>query len=426
MQNAPAWTSSEEILAISELINLRCAGGGAEFFAHDEPGVTQVQANAVMAPQQEHEQSMDLDESRVFDIRDLVTSAIEVHRGSQVRSRGIIQFVILCRPRRHPGDDIFSQAGPATNGPEGASSGGLGGGVGGGGSGSNTNNTHPRTAWSIPDPQVFHDLIHRISCMMVSQNIPCLRAQKWANLWGKVGLVGLSARNPDHVREYRNVLEQLQDRDYCFTIFPRDAIDKRGSVSVIMRETFRTFDPLCLPEVLFHQNRGLKGSLKVTHIKTYTDADTTRAGASKKGWRLVLLQGCPAFMKSLEDYDEDYKFTVSSCHVYIRGGVRRPKPPAGRPPQPRPRARTSTTDARTGRRWAGGSGSNDNNNNRGNSPEGDGNTTTNNNSRHFPRLPSATTGGRNGRGSGNSTNAPPRTGGGSGPDPRARAGPRRE
>ena len=304
----PAWASSDGIVAISELINLRCAGGGAEFFSHEEPGVQQVQGAVVSAPTADAERSMELDESRVFDIRDLVTSAIEVHRGSQVRSRGVIQFIILCRPRRDALDDIFRP--PVVEGPDAPN---------------NANNSHPRTAWSIPEPQLFHDLIHKLSCMMVSDKIACLRAQKWANLWGKVGLVGLSAKNPDDIRQYRNVLEQLNDPRWCYTIFPRDAIDKRGSVSVVMRETFQAFDPLCLPEVLFHQNRGLKGSLKVTHVKTYTNDETTRAGASKKGWRLVLMQGCSTFMRSLEDFDEDYKFAVSSCHIYIRGGVRRPK-----------------------------------------------------------------------------------------------------
>ena len=251
--------------------------------------------------------------------------------------------------------------------------------------------------------------------MMVSDGIACLRAQKWANLWGKVGLVGLSARNPDDIRQYRNVLEQLDDPHWRFTIFPRDAIDKRGSVSVVMRETFRAFNPLCLPEVLFHQNRGLKGSLKVTHVKTYTDAETTRAGASKKGWRLVLMQGCSTFMRSLEEYDEDHKFAVSSCHLYIRGGVRRPKTASSRERGPRGRSGTrgGLSDTRTDRRRRS---SDDGGAQRDHDQTYD---------RNYPRLGGRTAGPR-GRGSRRDSEAAPGTGGRGGPGARSDNGSRRE
>ena len=152
-------------------------------------------------------------------------------------------------------------------------------------------------------------------------------------MWGRVGLVGLSARDPDHIRAYRNLVEQLEDDRYCFTIFPRDAADKRGSISILLQENFRAFNPMCLPGSLFSRNRGLTGALKVTHIKTYREEEKSRSGLSKKDWKLVLLQGCGSFMKSLEEFDEDHKFSIGCGFVFIRGGIRRPKTP--KTPAPR-------------------------------------------------------------------------------------------
>ena len=102
-------------------------------------------------------------------------------------------------------------------------------------------------------------------------------------------------------------------------------MDKRRSVSILLLDNFRSLEPRLLPEILFARNKGLGGALKVTHVKTYGREETSRAGQSKKGWRLILLQGCANFMKSLESFEEDHKFTIGSSFVYIRGGVRRPR-----------------------------------------------------------------------------------------------------
>ena len=88
---------------------------------------------------------------------------------------------------------------------------------------------------------------------------------------------------------------------------------------------FRAFKAEWLPLAILKRNKKLRGGLRLTHTKNYADTDTSRAGASKKGWRLALLQGCAKFMKSLEYYGQDYRFPVGSGHVLIRGGANRPK-----------------------------------------------------------------------------------------------------
>ena len=364
-RSEPTWVTSGEVEAISEVITLCSAGGGAEQFDPDEPGLEVVRAAPVAAPMFNLDQSFDLDESRVFDCRDLVSSAIEIHRGNQVRTRNIVQFVLLAR-RRDDGEDdtqsmleVSSESSQANTTRDERNGGQNGDGRGEGQSSKtdsnnnrarpgDVNNSSPTTAWMVPEPMIFHDVINRVECEMATRKLPCLKAQKWANLWGRVGLIGLSAKNPEDIKQFRDVIEGLEDPQRRYTIFPRDAVDKRGSISVLLRETFRAMDPLCLPQILFARNRGLGGSLKVTHIKSYKNGETTRAGLSKQHWRLVLLQGCASFMKSLENFEEDHKFHVGSGHVYISGGARRP-----RSERPRPRSTTSTGPPRGGGRGRG-------------------------------------------------------------------------
>ena len=120
-------------------------------------------------------------------------------------------------------------------------------------------------------------------------------------------------------------MEGLATEDLAFTLFPKDAVENRGSISVLLRDTFKEYDPKCVPAALFLGNKGLRGSLRATHVKTYKLGDKTRGGVSKVGWRLLLLQGCPAFMKSLENFSEDDRFSLGSGFVYIRGGTRKPR-----------------------------------------------------------------------------------------------------
>ena len=334
---APAapW-STEEIAAISEVIGQRCAGGSAEYLASDEPGLDPVEMDYLPSAL-DQSLSVNLDETRVFDMRDLVSNDIDIRRGSKIRTRDVVQFVLLARPRL-PSDRMPLSA----------------------------------TPWMIPDLAEFHDLINRAECHMIENKMTCYKARKWSNLWGKVGLVGLSPKTPEHIPDYRAVVEAMNTDKLTFTLFPKEAVENRGSVSVILREQFRSFNIKCLPASLFNLNRGLAGSLRVTHSKTYTASDKTRAGTSKEGWRLLLLQGCPAFMKSLEKYDEDERFSLGSGYIYIRGGVRKPRPtPPSSSGRPQPGRSTGKGD-------------------QGHDPNGKRNKDNNGlNRQHFPRLTEA-------------------------------------
>ena len=284
---------------------------------------------------------------------------------------------------------------------------------------------------------MFNDIVNRAECVMVGHRLACISAQKWSNMWGKVGLIGLSAKNPDHIREYRNVVEQLQDDNYSFTLFPRDAVDKRGNITVLLLDSFRAFDPTCLPGALFTRNRGLRGTLRATHIKTYPPGEKSRNGQLKDGWRLVLLQGCPAFMRSLEQFETEHKFSIGCGHVFIRGGVRRPSSTStttrsgrgrGRGPPPRRQGPGALSDSRRGNGDNhGNTGGRRSSNNNHNDTAPGGNNPSNNNGpaydRNYPRLTGANSS-RLGDGNHRTTNDAPRGGDRAGPSGRADAGPR--
>ena len=226
---------------------------------------------------------MDLDQTVVLEVGRLVAEEMRTEKSTQLRAKNVIAFVVL---KFNPDTDRH---------------------------------------WTVPDPDTFNDLMNRLEGVLMEGDHSCWSAYRWVNMWGRVGLLGLSPSDPDKINAYRCLLESQVLGSTRFTIYPKDALEKKGNISVLLRASFRSFKPEWLPKALLRRSRGLKGSLRLTHVKTYADTDVSRAGASKKGWRLALLQGCPRFMFSLEKYPEEHRFPVGSGHVMIRGGSGREK-----------------------------------------------------------------------------------------------------
>ena len=295
-----------EIEAVAEVVNHCCAGGGGEFFSADEKGVTvhhnlEVYTNDDDDDMAALETSSLLDTTITIDVGSVVAPEIRPGQGAQVTAKEVIPFVLL---KFNPDTDKH---------------------------------------WTVPELKIFHDLLNRVEGEIMVNNLECGDAYKWANQWGRVGLLGLSPKNIDHINEYRTVVESQLLGQTRFTIFPKDGLERKGTVSVLLREHFRSFKVEWLPMAIMKRNKKLKGGLRLTHTKMYADTDVSRAGACKKGWRLALLQGCHKFMKSLEQFDQEHRFPVGSSHVIIRGGANRPKGSGpGQSRQDRGRAPTMT------------------------------------------------------------------------------------
>ena len=282
--------------SLSDDVRLRCAGSG-EQFQDDEPGVEQVHEEPAVKLNI-LDATIDLDESVIMDVGELIAEDMDIPQTIQVRSKEVIAFVII-------------KFNPQTD-----------------------------KTWTIPEPMVYNDLLNRVEGQICEENNPCARAYRWANLWGKVGLLGLAPTNKDHLTEYRKIIEQQELGCTRFSMIPKDALDSKGNVSVLLRLPFRSFKREWLASSLLNRTRGLKGSLRVTHTKSYTHKDFSRNGTCKDGWRLFLLQGCPTFMETLSKYGQEYRFPLGCGHVLIRGGSGRPRGDIGPDgPRGRPRGR---------------------------------------------------------------------------------------
>ena len=281
----------DEVDKISDAVNLRGAGSHGEVLDPTDEAVDQISMEYMYA-EGAHDTSSVLDTTQVFPIRDLVSSDIAVDDRVVIRSRDVIPYVLLKW------------------------------------------DTRVDKGWSVPDPTLFHDLTNRVDTVISDGDLPCGAVLKWSNLWGKVGLLGLSAKNKTLLNEFRDLVEEQVTPTTKFTIYPRDGLDKKGVVTILLRETYRGFqDVRLIPKSLFRRTKQLRGGLRVTHVKRYGRHERSRAGTSKEGWRLVVLQGDAAFMESLEAFEADHRFPLGSDRVIIRGGSRRPSSaPAGTRP----------------------------------------------------------------------------------------------
>ena len=283
--SGPSMFNRETVSYVSNAVNMRCAGGGADALGADDEDVNQFNMDFAHA-EDEMDTTTEFDQTQVFNIRDLVSQEIEV-ANEEIRSKDSIAYVVLKW------------------------------------------DTTVDPNWTVPDPYLFHDLLNRVTCYILENDLPCGSVRRWTNMWGKVGLVGLSPKSTALLNEYREVVERQVVGSIKFTIFPRDGLDKKGCVSVLLREFYRHFKIELLPKEILRRTKALRGGLKVTHYKTYKAGDRSRNGASKEGWRLILLQGTPEFMASLEAFEEEHRFPVGSDRVIIRGGTRRPPQTSG-------------------------------------------------------------------------------------------------
>ena len=89
----------------------------------------------------------------------------------------------------------------------------------------------------------------------MEQKLKCGDVLRWTNLWGKVGLMGLSVKDRDMLRDFRELVEKQVTGTTKFSIYPRDALEQKGNVSVLLRETYRGLDVTQLPV----QSSGVHG-----------------------------------------------------------------------------------------------------------------------------------------------------------------------
>ena len=285
-EHLPPPPSSRTIAGIADAMNAHCVGGGEAFFEPGEEGVEEVEYDFYELEDGLNQTLGDRSGSRVVDVREIVGDQVDLGQGGHVKIAEIVPFIVL---KYDPDSD---------------------------------------KDWTIPAPDLYQELINRVTCEIMERDLPCGDAYRWATLWGRVGLIGLASKDIAALNAYRKIVEDQMTGRVRFTLYPKDAIEKRANLSILLRENYIGFKVKWLPKAIMLRSR-MRGGLRVTHIKTYRDDDKSRNGVSKAGWRLVLLQGCPRFLKDLERFDHEHRFPVGAGHVLIRGGSRRPRGTVG-------------------------------------------------------------------------------------------------
>jgi hypothetical protein len=179
--------------------------------------------------------------------------------------------------------------------------------------------------WFVPPLQTFFDLISQVECSLIEKQSNALTALKWASQWGEVGLVGLSTRNLELLQDYRRALATTVIDNICFTSIPRDVLEPKNVVTLLLKEVHRHFKPEYVPFAILQRNPDLRGRLRTIRVKTHGPDDKTIKGQSKAGWRTIVLEGDCEFMTSLKFLPEDRRFALGAGHVFLHGGERSEK-----------------------------------------------------------------------------------------------------
>ena len=198
-----------------------------------------------------------------------------------VKSRGVVQFIILARPS-------FSST----------------------------------ESWDTPNIDKVRDFASYLTCQIAENKLDFSTILRWTNPWGNVAVMGLDTSNLDLLMKFRIFLNTLSYAHQNFNTFPKDAITDNLGISILLRSDLREFQEKHLAEALFARN-DLSGILETVQAETFTASDRTRAGVSKNGWRSVLMEGDEEFLKSLGKFTAMHWFNIGPASVQIHGGDRR-------------------------------------------------------------------------------------------------------
>ena len=262
--------------------------GQVEVFGPTDPNVVVVNMDFVSREtleQKNQDSALDTletsNKSQIIPIEEIMDSARLVgNNQSSIRSQGILQYVLLACIRG-------------------------------------------QKEWKIPPLETFFDVMGMVECELIAQNSPFLSALKWSSPWGKIGLIGLATKNLEKLQGFRNFLAKFHIHNFDFITVPRDLLDPKNIVTILLRENHRTFRADLIPVALLQRNNILKGRLRTLRVRHYNPDEISSNGASKRGWRTVVLEGDIDFMDSLAKTEDDHKFTLGAGFIYIKGGERK-------------------------------------------------------------------------------------------------------
>ena len=225
-----------------------------------------------------------LDRSQEIDVNSLLpNNCRKIKGGRKIKTNGVIQFVILRRP------DGSSEE------------------------------------WDFFSKKKLEDLINTVECKNASDGNGLSAVFKFANMWGVIPLLGLYSFDLSLLHGYRYQIELFSD-GYEYQTFPREALDKRLSLTMMLWQNLEGLKIPAIAPNLLDRNPGLEGGVKVARVKNFRAIDKDVRGESMLGARLAQLDGNETFLKSLEKFPRSHRFGLGVGSIIIRGGERAPEP----------------------------------------------------------------------------------------------------
>ena len=158
------------IRSIMDLINKRRREKGYEpVFDPNESRMEEI-AGAKLKPRgAEHDfEESAFDDTMIFDMKELEREEDRIQgMTGEIRSKGIIQFILL-------------------------------------------QSNQALTDWILPEEQIFHDFVNRLECRFIKEKMKIGSVLKWTNLWGSVGLMGLSAKDKALLTDLRDYISYAE------------------------------------------------------------------------------------------------------------------------------------------------------------------------------------------------------------------------
>ena len=181
--------------------------------------------------------------------------------------------------------------------------------------------------WELASAELSKDFLNDAICKMFSQDIAHATAYDRTGSWGLATLVYIKSDSVQDMDNFRRQLTVWSFLGADFDTFPKDIIVAKPELSILLKDSMKTFQTELIPKVLFVRNKEvLAGALRVIATRVFAEHEVSKKGEAKTHWRQVDLKGDDQLLRCLRVFPESTPFQLGVDKVQIRGGLRPPEP----------------------------------------------------------------------------------------------------
>ena len=176
--------------------------------------------------------------------------------------------------------------------------------------------------WEVPSQELARDFTNEVLNELFMSDNPAADAYEKTGKWGLFTVIYLSSLDQERMDNFRRAAASKIYLDNTFDMYPKDALQARTDISILLRSSMKTWNVEITPKVLFKRNTSLAGSLRVLSTFFFAASDFSNKGESKVDWRKINLAGDDQFLRCLQNHPESHPFLLGVDAVQIRGGLR--------------------------------------------------------------------------------------------------------